>query len=62
MFQILSSIAFENIKSQIEEKQKTQFVENYFHFQIFQTFGNLEIEFKFCDKFKFSFKVTLLLC
>ena len=45
-----------------KRNKNAQFGENYFHFQIFQTFGNLEKEFKFCDKFKFSFKVTLLLC
>ena len=62
MFQILSSIAFENVKSQTEEKQKSTIWGKLFSLSNFQTSGNLEIEFKFCDKFKFSFKVTLLLC
>ena len=40
-FQILSSVAFETVKSQTEEKQKAWFRENIFHFQIFEVFGNL---------------------
>ena len=42
----MPSIAFETVKSQTEEKQKTpKFRQYLFHFQIFQTHGNLEIDF-----------------
>ena len=41
----MSSIAFETVKSQVEKLQKAKFWENFFLFQIFQTFGNLEIGF-----------------
>ena len=45
MFRILSSIAFETVQIQREEKQKARFRENFFHLQIFQAFENLEIDF-----------------
>ena len=45
-FWILSSIVSETAKNQREEKQKKQwFRKIFFHFQIFQTFGNLKIDF-----------------
>ena len=45
-FRILSSIAFETVKSQTEEKQKSMIsAKRVFHFQIFETFGNSETYF-----------------
>ena len=42
-FRILSSTAFETVKIQREEKQKSLILEQFFYFQLFQTSGNLEI-------------------
>ena len=42
---VLSSIAFATVKSQREEKQKSMISRQFSLFQIFQTFGNLEIDF-----------------
>ena len=41
----MSSVVFETVKSQREEKRKkkTWFRDNFLYFQILQTFGNLEI-------------------
>ena len=43
--QILSSIAFEIVKDQREEKQKRIISTQFFPFQSFQDFENLEIDF-----------------
>ena len=46
MFRILSRITVETAYSQREENQtKAWFQGNFFHFQVFQTFANLEIDF-----------------
>ena len=39
-FRILSLCAFETVKIQREEKQKTMISGHFFHFQFFQFFGN----------------------
>ena len=41
----MSSIAFETVKSQMEEKQKSMISGKRFSFSNIQTFGNLEIDF-----------------
>ena len=39
-FRILSSIIYKTLKSEKENKQKTLFWENFFHFQFFRIFSN----------------------
>ena len=45
MFRIFSSVAFATVKIQEEEKQKIMILGRFSSFSIFQTFGNLEIDF-----------------
>ena len=60
MFRILSSMAYETVKNQREDKQTSMISGQFFYFNIFQTCGNLEIDLMVANQTHVSDKLSIL--